>query len=234
MGRMLARVRPTPAMAVALAALVVALGGTGYAVTKIDGRSLQNRSVPAGKIKRNALTGVEINERRLARVPRAVVATRATTATTAELAGTAASAAIASSANNAEKLGGLLPSAYTLGGGRISQASLAGTPGGDDQTVLTVPGIGTVLADCGASQAVIRLRNDSGGTLTALVHDVDALGGTLSPASQVAAGSTVSLAASRTQGISTAALWSAQPATTVTLTVANVGCSISAQATASR
>jgi hypothetical protein len=229
MGQLLARLRPTPAMAVALAALVVALGGSAYAVTKVDGRSLKNRSVPAAKIKANALTGAEINERRLGRVPRSVTAVRSTTARSAEFATMAAGAAIASSANNAERLGGLPPASYAVG--RLSHRALAGAAGQDDLTVLSVPGLGAVEADCGASDATIRFRNASGATLTGVVHDA---GSAVPPATQVANGGTLTLATSRLRGITTAVLWSAQPETTLTLTVANAACSFSAQASANR
>lgn len=66
--------RPSPALGVALVALFVALGGTGYAVTKLNGRFLVNRSVPAVKVKYNALGGAEINEANLGKVPAARIA----------------------------------------------------------------------------------------------------------------------------------------------------------------
>ncbi|ADB48913.1 collagen-like triple helix repeat-containing protein [Conexibacter woesei] len=42
--------RPSPALLVAFAALFVALGGTGYAAIKIDGRDIVNRSVTGAKL----------------------------------------------------------------------------------------------------------------------------------------------------------------------------------------
>jgi hypothetical protein len=53
---------PSPALAVACLALFVALGGTGYAITKINGSQLVNRSVAGVKVKKNALSKVEIKE----------------------------------------------------------------------------------------------------------------------------------------------------------------------------
>jgi hypothetical protein len=53
---------PSPALTVACLALFVALGGTGYAITKINGSQLVNRSVAGLKIKKNALSKVEIKE----------------------------------------------------------------------------------------------------------------------------------------------------------------------------
>ena len=47
--------RPSPSLAVSLAALVVALGGTGYAVTQ-----LPKNSVGTAQIKQNAVTGAKV------------------------------------------------------------------------------------------------------------------------------------------------------------------------------
>ena len=83
---MLKRLRPSPAMVVALVALFVALGGTAWAVKKINGNSLANRTVSHLKIQRSTLTRAEINLRALGTVPRATLATRATTANEAAFA----------------------------------------------------------------------------------------------------------------------------------------------------
>jgi hypothetical protein len=102
------RLLPSPSMAVALAAMVVALGGTSYAVTKIDPRSvgtkeLKRNAVGKAQLKRNAvnsskvgadaLKGADVDEATLSKVPSAAaadtaaLATRATTADTAGRAG---------------------------------------------------------------------------------------------------------------------------------------------------
>ncbi len=57
--------RPSPAMAVALIALFVALGGSGYAAVKINGKNIKNRSVTATKLKKNTVTGAEVKNRSL-------------------------------------------------------------------------------------------------------------------------------------------------------------------------
>ena len=104
----LRRLRPTPAMAVALVALVVALGGTSYAVSKLPANSvtskaIKNQAVTSAKLKDNAvngkkvadgslgaadiaadsLTGAQIKESTLGPVPSAAQATSATSATSA-------------------------------------------------------------------------------------------------------------------------------------------------------
>jgi hypothetical protein len=214
-------------MVVALLALSVALGGSAYAVTRIDGRSLKDRSVRAGKIARNSLTGTEINERKLGRVPSSVLALRANLATQADLATTAASAASASSASNAEKLGGLLPGAFEQGGGEAAHASLTTPSGTTDRPLLAVGGLGTVLADCAGATASLRLRNDSGVALGAVVQDAPAGGlPQVSATASVAASATLPLTgAPRSGGISRAVVWNASGTPSATVVVGNVGCS---------
>lgn len=225
------RLRPTPAMGVALLALAVALGGSAYAVNGLDGRGLVNRSVPAVKIKRNALGGVEINEARLSRVPRATAALRADTATSA---GTAISAAEASSAGNAEKLGGLLPAAFTHGDARITQAALALPAAATGQILLAVPGVGTLLASCPSGGAV-DFRNDSGGTLNLVGQAHNGAAASLLPNSpDLAAGATVTAVSQRSSGISTISVWSTERSIVTTFTVANTICRFSAQAVSTR
>lgn len=86
--RLLRRYLPSPAMVVACLALLVALGGTGYAAIKLPANSVGTKQLKRGavtgvKVKSNALTGTQINESRLGRVPSAASAATATTATTA-------------------------------------------------------------------------------------------------------------------------------------------------------
>jgi len=92
------RLLPSPAMIVACTSLVVALGGTGYAATKINGSTLKNRSVPSAKLKRDSVSGTEIAEATLQTVPRAASAGRADGAARADSAGRADSAAQADTA----------------------------------------------------------------------------------------------------------------------------------------
>ena len=68
------RSRLTYANVMSTLAVFIALGGSSYAAVSLNGRDLKHRSVPATKIKRNALTGAEIRESRLGRVPRAAYA----------------------------------------------------------------------------------------------------------------------------------------------------------------
>jgi len=85
---------PSPSTAVALLALFVALGGTGYAAVKINGKNIKARTITGkklksktltghklgnstltgAKLKADTLTGREIRESQLGTVPRADVA----------------------------------------------------------------------------------------------------------------------------------------------------------------
>jgi hypothetical protein len=91
---------PSPSMAISLLALFVALGGTGYAAVKINGKSIKaktitgnklknktltggkfrNKTLTGGKFKSDTLTGSQIKESTLGTVPRADVANVAGTA----------------------------------------------------------------------------------------------------------------------------------------------------------
>ena len=58
--RSLARLRPTPSMAVALAALFVALGGVGYAAATIDSGDIVNNSIRSKDIKNKGVANKDI------------------------------------------------------------------------------------------------------------------------------------------------------------------------------
>lgn len=60
--------RPSPAMVVAIVALVAALAGTAYAQS-INGGAIQKQTIGAGKLKKKTLTGFQINLNKLGAVP---------------------------------------------------------------------------------------------------------------------------------------------------------------------
>jgi hypothetical protein len=62
---------PSPAMIVAIAALVVALVGTAYAAQTINGGSIKKQTIGGGKLKQKTLTGFQINTNKLGVVPAA-------------------------------------------------------------------------------------------------------------------------------------------------------------------
>lgn len=66
---------PSPAMVVAVIALIVALAGTAYAAGRINGNAIEKQTVGGGKLKKKTLTGFQINTNKLGTVPFAKVAT---------------------------------------------------------------------------------------------------------------------------------------------------------------
>ena len=134
-------------MVVAVTALVVALGGTSYAVVKPSPRSvgakelkrnavagvhIKSSAVSSVDVKDNALTGRDIAESSLESVPRAALADRATTAVSVEQASRAAVAA------------GLDRVVY-----RVATASLPPAPAAGESTT------GTATARCDPGQLVV-------------------------------------------------------------------------------
>lgn len=73
--RTLMKRRPSPAMVVALIALITALAGTAYAAQTINGGAIKKQTIGGGKLKKDTLTGFQINANKLGTVPFAKVAT---------------------------------------------------------------------------------------------------------------------------------------------------------------
>lgn len=69
--RTLRKLHPSPAMAVAIVALVVALAGTAYAAQTINGGAIKRQTIGGGKLKQKTLTGFQINTNKLGVVPAA-------------------------------------------------------------------------------------------------------------------------------------------------------------------
>lgn len=106
--RLVSKLRPSPAMIVALIALFLAVGGVGYAASStINGNVLKDRSVAGKKLKKNTLTGKEINESKLGTVPRAKTADKATNAGHASTADNATHASTADNATHATAADGV-------------------------------------------------------------------------------------------------------------------------------
>jgi hypothetical protein len=64
MRRILRRFLPSPAMVVALVALVMSLGGSAYALV-ITGKSIKNGTITAKDVRNRSLTGTEVRRDRL-------------------------------------------------------------------------------------------------------------------------------------------------------------------------
>src|ERR1700748_39775 len=89
--------RPSRALIVAIIALVISMGGTGYAAftlprDSVGTKQLRNGAVTGAKVKRHSLTGAQINLKKLGTVPTARNAGRALRAGTAAPSGKAGGA----------------------------------------------------------------------------------------------------------------------------------------------
>jgi hypothetical protein len=145
--------RPSPALAIAVLALVVALGGSAYAVSRINGSAIKRRSIPGDRIRNNALTGTEINKARLGRVNEAKNATNSKFALRASAADSAANALNAGSARSADTLAGSPPTAFQ---GRIRWALVNASGTVVDQS----GGIASPTVHSGSSTYVIDFGAD--------------------------------------------------------------------------
>lgn len=151
---------PSPAMAVALLALFVALGGSSYAALKINSgqivnnsvrsKDLRNNDVRSRDVRNNGLTGTDVNEDTLGTVPNA---------NTAGSAGTAASAGTATNASNANALGGVAPEGYVRA--PTEAVRLVGTPGNPSfEAGFTNHGIGAPAGFFKDQFGVVHLQGD--------------------------------------------------------------------------
>ena len=101
--RRLARRRPSVATAIALVALVFAASGTAVAASHLvrGDQLIKKRSLSGNRLRNHAITGQQVNLKKLGTVPRARNADRANTALFANRATTAGSAANAINATHA-------------------------------------------------------------------------------------------------------------------------------------
>ena len=181
--------RPSAALIVSIVALVVALGGSAIAATKINGSSIKAHTITGSRLKNNTLTGTQIRESTLKTVPSALVASFASAAGAANKAGSATTATTATTASNANALGGVSASGYAAAT-QIQRFSATMTKGDAAKTLVTLGPV-TVTASCSST-------NTATGTISA----------TTSAANAIVNGHV--LAASATQQVATAS--GAQPA----------------------
>jgi hypothetical protein len=210
--------RVSPSMAVALLALFVALGGTGYAAARLNGRDIVNGSITGKKLKRNTLGGRQIKESSLGRVPSASDSDQLdgrpasayllagnTAANAAHLDGFDASAFLLSNgtAINASALGGQPPSAF-LGAGATAANSraLQGHPASDFLPASRVQSAGPVSIAVGGEDtlfsagplALVARCTAGPEAQVVLRHSVDVLDPRAAAANVVPAGTDAPLA----------------------------------------
>jgi hypothetical protein len=158
------RARLTYANVVATLALFVALGGTGYAASQITSRDVKNRSLKGGDLKKNTVTGTEIRESRLGRVPaadNAVTADVSKTAGSATTAGSAGVADVANVANDAQQLAGQGVGAFERSSRtQFGKASAAPAGVSGETVVLSWPELGAQVTSASPVNGTCDGGND--------------------------------------------------------------------------
>lgn len=123
---MSARFRPSPALIVATLALVVATGGTAFAVTAINGSSITDHTVAGRKLVNNTLGGAQILESSLGTVHGANNATTVNGFTVRKV--FYAPAAVTVTKTTLVKLGGLtIKGGCVDGGGALGMVQILAT-----------------------------------------------------------------------------------------------------------
>jgi hypothetical protein len=161
--------RPSPAMVVAVIALIAALAGTAYAAQTINGGAIMKQTIGGGKLKQKTLTGFQINTNKLGTVPRANRAAHTYWAVVNNPGGTGnASLARASDAGIT----------VVEGGGAVSvvfpvNVSACANVAGRNNAGTTVPGAGsaqTNTAPANANAIEVRTRDEKGNDTDADFH----------------------------------------------------------------
>ena len=177
------RSRLSYANVVATLALFIALGGSSYAVTQITSKDVKNRSLKGGDLRKNTLTGTEVNESKLRQVPNArraqsaLSANNATAADIAKNATTAGTADVAALASNANALAGQGVGAFE----RSSRVAFGKAPvdpasSSAEQTLLSWPELGLALTTtdqgpCGGDLGVSFRNTRSSGPSIQVFQD---------------------------------------------------------------
>jgi hypothetical protein len=146
-------------MVVALMALIVALGGTAYAVQRINGKLVKKGSLPADRIKRHSITGTQMNLKRLGKVPTAAAADSAGIAGTANLAKNADNATkafLAQKATNADSAG----NANTIAGTNMARMFAKLSSGPATKTLLDT-GFVKIVAGCGGGNPSVTATSEA-------------------------------------------------------------------------
>jgi len=161
--------RPSPAMIVAIVALIVALAGTAYAAQTINGGAIRKQTIGGGKLKKKTLTGFQINTNKLGVVPSAQRASHTYWAVVNNPAG-AGNAALARASDSgitAAEGGGAVTVTFpqnVAGCANVAGRNNAGT---------TPPGSGfaqTNTSPANANAIEVRTRDDAGANADADFH----------------------------------------------------------------
>jgi hypothetical protein len=192
------RDRLSYANVVATLALFIALGGTSYAAATITSSDIKNRAIKGGDIRRDTITGSEINESKLKEVPLARTAASAQTAVSAAVsdqsknADSAIRATSAGSADNASQLGG-------QGAGSFEKSTRTGfgkasvNPAGEsgEAVLLSWPELGVQVTsatnqagNCGGDLSINFRNTKSAGGAPLDVYQQGGVSATVAPAAK--------------------------------------------------
>ena len=130
-------------------AVVLAMSGTAVAATQISGTTIKDRTISHQKLALNTVTGAEVNESTLARVP------------------------------NADKLDGLDSAAFVKGTNvKVYQGKRTGLPNdtATNAALLSVPGLGQLTVTCGGTGLSWLFTNTTSSVEVGSSLDADALG----------------------------------------------------------
>jgi len=161
--------RPSPAMVVAVIALIAALAGTAYAAQSINGGAIKKQTIGGGKLKKKTLTGFQINTNKLGVVPSAQRAAHTYWAVVNNPggAGNATLARASDAGITAAEGGGAVAVIFPVnvsGCANVSSRNNAGT---------TVPGAGsaqTNVAPTNPNAIEVRTRDEKGADQDADFH----------------------------------------------------------------
>jgi len=199
-------------MIVAVIALIMALGGSAYALSKKDKKQVRN------------IADQEITKK----APGLAVAS----------AGTAANATNATNAADAAKLGGVAPSGYQQGGGHTYFGAKSAAAPSTGNALLSIPGIANITIDCAANgvDSTVHITNTSGANLGDVGQNQANAGATLNPFGPgLANGATVDIVHTNSSGNGVAdtvlMLWSDPADKVASIHISNVFCNYGATAT---
>jgi len=161
--------RPSPAMVVAIIALIAALAGTAYAAQSINGGAIKKQTIGGGKLKKKTLTGFQINTNKLGVVPAANRAAHTYWAVVNNPPG-AGNAALARASDASITA--------TEGGGAVAvilpaNVSICANLAGRNNAGTTVPGAGyaqTNVSPANPNAIEVRTRDEKGADADADFH----------------------------------------------------------------
>jgi len=161
--------KPSPAMLVAIVALIVALAGTAYAAQTINGGAIKKQTIGGGKLKHKTLTGFQINTNKLGVVPAAKRAAHTYWAVVNNPggAGNAALARASDAGITAAEGGGAVSVVFP------TNVSVCANVAGRDNAGTTVPGAGfaqTNISPANPNAVEVRTRNEKGADEDADFH----------------------------------------------------------------